>query len=747
MNHDLRSRIRIPVLAVAAAIAIIVIGLPAPEPAHAIIGGQSAGDTMPAIPRLFFNTGISLPHASQYCTGVLLDPTWVLTAQHCTNLNEQQGHPFLPREVTVTFTTLGGSKEERKVRQIQRAPGYSQGTGIGDIALLKLSTPVTDISPMPLLASGQLGRLSTVRRFGYGIITPDSTKPSSVLNYSVEGVWHKSNTSDLPVTMNSNCDGFSWPPANALWTYGIGQGGMSEGDSGGPVIDTIAPGSYAVAGITQGDLDLRDCTVLAFNPNPLRRQYLGLSNRVDQGSAEWGYISGLVPDVQTLSPSGWAGTRAPLPAGADGTQGVTLSSVSCPGAGACTVAGSWGGDYTTPLIETLSGGAWSPADPPLPPDAFPYNQSAYLSAVSCADSSACAAVGSYEDAATNAGLIETGSGGAWTATRAPVPPGTTGDPYTVMNAVTCLSDTSCIALGTYDGSGTYAMIDTFNGQSWTSVNAPLPPDASATDPNFLLGSLSCPAATSCVATGSYIDASGETEGVADSYQNGSWTAAEMPLPADAATSGQYAVIDGLACPAAGSCVAAGGYETSGGQGQGFLSQLSGGSWTTAEAPLPADASTVDPDVMFGGFSDQGATSPVACSANAACIAVGSYYSSADGNRPLIEQLTGGTWTVVPTAFPPGYANGAGYLNSAVCPGAGTCIASGDVTANGNTTALVDALGGGTWTANPVTLPQDSASPPNGFIWGAGCTATGFCAAAGGYYANDGTNQGLLVTSG
>jgi hypothetical protein len=599
---------------------------------------------------------------------------------------------------------------------------------------------------MPLLASGQLGSLSTVQRFGYGIITPDSTKPSSVLNRSVEGVWHKSNTSDLPVNINPNCEGFSWPSANALWTYGIGQGAGAEGDSGGPVIDAIAPGSYAVAGITQGSLDLRDCTLTQYNPNPLRRQYLGLSNRVDQGSAEWGFISGLVPDVETLSPSGWAGTRAPLPAGADGTQGVTLSSVSCPSAGACTVAGSDDGG-NTPLLETLSGGSWSPTDPPLPPDAFPYNQSAHLSEVSCADSSTCAAVGSYEDANTNAGLIETGSGGTWTATRAPVPPGTTGDPYTTLNAVTCLSDTSCIALGTYAPNAFYAMIDTLNGQGWTSVNAPLPPDASATDQFASLGSLSCPTPTSCVATGSYINASGETEGVIESYKNGSWTAAVMPLPADAATSGQFVYIDGLACPAAGSCVAAGTYTTNAEQGQGFLSRLSNGAWNAVEAALPADSSASNPDVRFGGFSDQGSTPAVACSAKGACVAVGTYYSNSNDFRPLIEQLAATTWTTVPAAFPPGYADGNGYLNSVVCPSPGTCIAGGSVTANGNSTALVDALGGGNWTAPPVTLPQDSTSPPNAFLWNTDCSPTGFCASAGGYYANDNTNQGLLVTSG
>ena len=708
---------------------------------------------MPAIPQLLFDPGASHPFTdTEHCTGVLLDPTWVLTAQHCTNLNEQQGHPFQARNVTVTFTRIDGSKEVRKVSQIQRAPGYLSGSGIGDIALLKLSTPVADISPLPLLASGQSGSLTTVQRFGWGITSPSETKPSSVLRYSVEGVWHQSNVSDLGIKIAANCSDFSWPSQYALWTYGTGQGGMAKGDSGGPVIDDISPGSYAVAGITSSSLDLRNCNLHNYNTNTLGNHYLGLSNRVDQGGAEWSFINGLVPDVGVPPATGWTATRAGLPTGADPSQGVTINSVSCPTTGSCTAAGFYDGSYGGPLLETLSGGSWSATQPPLPPDAYRYNQAAGLTSVSCADSSTCIAVGSYEDANTDAGLIESGASGNWSAIRAPLPAGTTGDPFSALNTVTCLSDTLCIALGSYAPSGFEAMIDTLTSQGWQSVTAPLPADASATDPNSSLQSLSCATPSSCIAVGSYIAASGNTEGVIEKYDGGAWTAAKVSLPPDAATSGQYVTLSGVACPAVGSCAAAGSYSTSNGQEQGFLSRLSNGAWSTVEAPLPADASATDPAVIFGEFAGfsiaaQSYTRPVACSASAACIAVGTYIDSSNVDRPLIEQLANNSWTAVPVAFPPGYASGDGYLNSAVCLANGECIASGSAAANGNRTALMDALNTGNWAAIPVTLPPDSASTPSAFLWDTDCTASVFCAAIGGYYANDNTNQGMLMTSG
>ena len=70
-----------------------------------------------------------------------------------------------------------------------------------------------------------------------------------------------------------------------------------------------------------------------------------------------------------------------------------------------------------------------------------------------------------------------------------------------------------------------------------------------------------------------------------------WTAAEAPLPANAA--GVAGAPDSMAstsvaCPSASSCVTVGAYYDSSGNIQGVLATGSGTSWTAAQAPLPGE---------------------------------------------------------------------------------------------------------------------------------------------------------------
>ena len=76
----------------------------------------------------------------------------------------------------------------------------------------------------------------------------------------------------------------------------------------------------------------------------------------------------------------------------------------------------------SPLVETLSGGTWTVADPLLPSDADDQGTFALLVSVSCPAVEPCVAVGNYAQSGGNQhALIERGSVNTWTPSDAPLP--------------------------------------------------------------------------------------------------------------------------------------------------------------------------------------------------------------------------------------------------------------------------------------------------------------------------------------
>ena len=711
--------------------------------ARAIIGGYVADEgILPAVPKLVIGTGTG----GNTCSGVLVSQQWVLTAQHCTNKHQVQGHPWLPKDATVHFVTETGSQEKRKVSDIIRSPGYNSGSGVADVALLRLASPVTDISPLPVLAAGQLAGLSQVERFGWGVTKASSTSASKVLKYSVEGLYHVSAVSRLGVKVGKCSGDFSWPGDYALWGYDIGQGGAGEGDSGGPVVTGTGPGSFAVAGITEGFIDLANCSDAHPVPDKLRKQWLGLANRVDQGSAEWEFLRQNVPGLQvTAAP--WAATHMTHPSDTGSLDPAASVAVSCPQAGHCVAVGGYGDDEDHPLIETLTGTTWTDAEPALPPDAYPYNQDASLGEVSCAAAQSCVAVGSYEDASTYVGLIERLSNGTWRAQRAPNPPTTSSDPYLTLADVDCPAATSCVAVGTYDtgAKGVQALIETFTAGKWTARPAPLP----VTAPDSELISIACSAAGSCAATGTYADSHGDTQGFVEHERNGHWTASLLKLPRDAVTTGQSVSLEGVSCPSATDCVAVGSYDSTSGQAQPFLVTYHSGAWKLSLAPEPAGTRLVS---FFFTYVPDG-SGAITCPAAGSCLAIGAYVSADHRELPVVEHLTSNGWAALPVPLPSG-ANSSGLLLSLSCPSASECVVTGDWSpgehAEYDQPPLVDTLHGSTWTRTPVLLPADAAgggaNPGVGSLSAINCTPSRFCAATGSYlYKVTTISPGLLVS--
>jgi len=299
--------------------------------------------------------------------------------------------------------------------------------------------------------------------------------------------------------------------------------------------------------------------------------------------------------VEQLANGVWTPSASPLPADAltYGTSAYAqLTALACPVAGSCAAVGvytqSGGGEQA--FVDGYAGGGWSAATAPLPAAA---SGSQFLG-LSCPSAGACVATGTYLVAGTYLGMVDTLAGGAWSAVALPLPAGASSLTSIANNdlAVSCTAASSCVVAGTtFDGSYE-GVVDTLSGGSWSASYAPTP--GGAASPDVQLDAVACGDATDCVATG-LVTVGGVAQGLIESLSSGAWSASYAPEPSGTASSTGIEVHD-VACPTSTTCVAVG-QSNAAGTVTGLFWNLSGGAWVVTTAPLPTDAST-SPDPSF-----------------------------------------------------------------------------------------------------------------------------------------------------
>jgi subtilisin family serine protease len=268
-----------------------------------------------------------------------------------------------------------------------------------------------------------------------------------------------------------------------------------------------------------------------------------------------------------------------------------MKAISCPTTTWCmTVAKSEDNGWQLKWVETMSG-SWQTTtkSPPTPEGATEMK----LQDVSCTSESACTAVGSYKTSEYKP-YVARWNGSSWSLQSAPNP--TEGDASEAMLSVSCVSSTSCVAVGR---AAKKPFAERWNGSEWTRATAPNPEGAT----EATLEGISCSSSSACMAVGNYKGSSGPNKTLTESWNGSSWSVVASPNPG----SETYAKLRSVSCLSSGSCIAAGVNYT------GFLpskestlaESWNGSEWTLLTTPNPEGKT-------FSPLTAVSCSSPVAC---------------------------------------------------------------------------------------------------------------------------------------
>lgn len=204
-----------------------------------------------------------------------------------------------------------------------------------------------------------------------------------------------------------------------------------------------------------------------------------------------------------------------LPAVSSSSDEV-VDAIACVSTGDCVVTGAENGRSSE---VTESHGRWGrPGTIMTPPASV-----SVLYGVSCVLAGYCVAVGSYARSPRQDAMATTENRGQWgrgtrIATAAQSPAGTLSP---ALFSVSCASVGNCVAVGDLTTYGTDGIGGPFSSAQvdgrWSSGEViPLPIDASTTQLDAKMASVSCTRTGSCVAVGTYDDKSHHVQGMAAS---------------------------------------------------------------------------------------------------------------------------------------------------------------------------------------------------------------------------------------
>lgn len=338
--------------------------------------------------------------------------------------------------------------------------------------------------------------------------------------------------------------------------------------------------------------------------------------------------------------------------------------------------------------------------------------SSVLNGVSCATESACTAVGQYNNGSRYLTLGERWNGTRWSLRHAPSP----GSVSNNLVAVRCSSANRCMAVGSsQDGSTTETLAERWNGKKWSIVHTPNPTGS----PASYLNAITCTSTKACTAVGS--SQSGSTVGTLAERWNGKrWAIETTPNPAGATSSS----LSGVSCASRGACTAVGSSQASGSPAVTLAERWNAKKWSIQQTRNPS-----------GATSSQ--LNSVSCTAAGGCTAVGSYEKTANAERTLAERWNGKKWSIQTTLNPTSDPNK--FLLAVSCSSAKACTAAGFASPPlvWKEKTIVERWNGSKW-----SVQHGADRGTDSVLSGLSCVAS-TCTAVGWYENNSSPNKTLV----
>jgi hypothetical protein len=276
-------------------------------------------------------------------------------------------------------------------------------------------------------------------------------------------------------------------------------------------------------------------------------------------------------------------------------------------------------------------------------------------------------------------LAERWDGTNWTIESTPNPSAT------YLGSVSCPAASTCIAVGS---SGTVALAERWDGTAWSTLSVPSPAGATSSQ----LGAVACPAANDCIAVGDYVSSNGQSMPLAEHWDGTGWSAQTFTDPTD------RSILNAISCTSATACTAVGSKNR-----QQSAEGWNGIAWTPELIPEPMSTESF----LFG----------VSCASARSCEAVGSTLPTPQSyQQALTEGWNGIAWTTQPTPSSPNL-----NMDAVSCPSEAACIAVG------SGYSLAEKWDGTSWTTQSVPTPSGAA-----FLNSVSCSTPDLCTAVGEY---------------